>query len=67
MEYKRKTREVSPRTKEKISSTLKNYNATHPRTDAHKARISQSLKDYWEKIPSSGETLTGKLESGAIV
>ena len=67
MEYKRKTRSVSPTTKQKISSTLKSYNATHPRTDAHKQRISSGLKNYWKQIPPSKETLTGKLENGEIV
>ena len=67
MEYKRKTRSVSPTTKQKISSTLKSYNATHPRTDAHKQRISNGLKDYWKQIPSGDETLTDELENGEIV
>ena len=67
MEYKRKTRSVSPATKQKISSTLKSYNATHLRTDAHKQRISDGLKDYWKQIPSGEDTLIDKLESGDIV
>ena len=64
MEYKRKTRSVSPETAQKISNSLKSYNATHPRTPEHSKRISDGLKGYWKQIPSGEDT---KLESGEIV
>jgi hypothetical protein len=56
-QYKRKDRSVSPETAQKISSSLKSYNATHPRGKASDGsqwskRISDSLKNnYWSSIP----------------
>ena len=43
-QYKRRDRSVSPETAQKISSSLKNYNATHPRGRA-------SDGSEWSKIP----------------
>ena len=63
-QYKRRDRSVSPETAQKISSSLKSYNATHPRGKASDGsqwsqRISDSLKSetggYWSKIPISND------------
>ena len=64
--YKRKTREVSPETKQKISSSLTSYNATHRRSDQHNHRIADGLRNYWSRIPSK-PSLQDKLEDGDIV
>lgn len=55
-QYKRRDRSVSPQTAQKISSSLKNYNATHPRGRASDGsewskKISDGLKTMWSKIP----------------
>ena len=56
-QYKRRDRSVSPETAQKISNSLKSYNATHPRGKASDGsqwskRISDSLKNnYWSTIP----------------
>ena len=59
--YKRTNRSVSPETAQKISNSLKSYNATHPRGKASDGslwskRISDSLKSdtggYWSRIPA---------------
>lgn len=56
-QYKRRDRSVSPETAQKISNSLKSYNATHPRGKASDGsqwskRISDSLKNnYWSCIP----------------
>lgn len=56
-QYKRRDRSVSPETAQKISNSLKSYNATHPRGKASDGsqwskRISDSLKNnYWNSIP----------------
>lgn len=39
--YKRTSRSVSKDTKEKISSSLKAYNGTHPRSKEHNQKIAQ--------------------------
>ena len=63
-QYKRRDRSVSPETAQKISSSLKSYNATHPRGKASDGsqwskRISDSLKadtgGYWSHIPKSND------------
>lgn len=60
-QYKRRDRSVSPETAQKISNSLKSYNATHPRGKASDAsewskKISDSLKSdtggYWSRIPA---------------
>ena len=52
--YKRQDRSVSPETAAKISNSLKSYNATHPRPEIWRKRISDGLKadtgGYWSKI-----------------
>ena len=56
-QYKRRDRSVSPETAQKISNSLKSWNATHPRGKASDGsewskRISDSLKNnYWSSIP----------------
>ena len=56
-QYKRRDRSVSPETAQKISNSLKSYNATHPRGKASDGsewskKISNSLKNnYWTQIP----------------
>lgn len=54
-QYKRQDRSVSPETAQKISNSLKSYNATHPRPDEWRKKISDGLKadtgGYWSKIP----------------
>ena len=53
--YKRQDRGVSPQTRQKISSTLKSYNATHPRSESHRKKISDGLHQYWEQIPPKSD------------
>ena len=47
-EYKRKYRELSPRTREKISRAMKGKK----RSDKTKMLISQSMKNYWLSVES---------------
>lgn len=53
--YKRQDRSVSPETAQKISNSLKSYNATHPRNPQWCKKISDGLKadtgGYWSKVP----------------
>lgn len=53
--YKRQDRSVSPETAQKISNSLKSYNATHPRNPEWCHKISDGLKadtgGYWSKVP----------------
>ncbi len=53
--YKRLDRSVSKETAKKISNSLKTYNATHPRPDSWRKRISDGLRSdtggYWSHIP----------------
>ena len=53
--YKRQDRSVSPETAQKISNSLKSYNATHPRSPEWCQKISDGLKadtgGYWSKVP----------------
>lgn len=54
-QYKRQDRSVSPETAQKISNSLKSYNATHPRNPEWCQKISDGLKadtgGYWSKVP----------------
>ena len=59
-QYKRTSRSVSPKTAQKISNSLKNYNATHPRGKASEGsqwslKISQGQKKAWAQIPTNKE------------
>ena len=49
--YKRKFREMSETTKQKISNSLKN----RPKSASHCEAISNGLKKYWESVPSINE------------
>ena len=53
-QYKRQDRSVSPETAQKISASLKAYNATHPRNSQWCKKISDGLKadtgGYWAHI-----------------
>ena len=59
-QYKRQDRSVSPETAQKISNSLKSYNAAHPRgTVASGSEWSRKISDglrtdkggYWSRIP----------------
>lgn len=58
-QYKRQDRSVSPEVAQKISNSLKSYNASHPRGKAPESQWSQRISDgmktstggYWSKIP----------------
>ena len=47
-EYKRQYRELSDETKQKISQANKNKR----KSSWHKAHLYQSLKAYWQSVPS---------------
>ena len=59
-QYKRQDRSVSPETAQKISNSLKSYNATHPRNPQWCKKISDGLKadtgGYWSKVPPKKNT-----------
>lgn len=55
-QYKRQNRSVSPETAEKISKSLKSFNASHPRGTAAggsewSKAIQKGTKNYWKQIP----------------
>lgn len=59
-QYKRTSRSVSFETAQKISNSLKNYNATHPRGKASDGsewsqKISDGQKLAWAQIPTNKE------------
>lgn len=62
--YKRQDRSVSPETAQKISSTLKSYNATHPRSESYCKKISDGLRNYWEQIQPKSDN---PIKNGDIV
>ena len=47
-EYKRQYRQLDDETKQKISNSSRN----RPKSDQHKLRISQGMKDYWHNVPN---------------
>ena len=47
-EYKRQYRQLDDDTKQKIS----NSSCNRPKSDQHKQRISQGMKDYWQNVPN---------------
>lgn len=62
--FRRRDRQVSPETRQKISASLKN----RPKTDLHKQHISDGQKAAWKKIPVHYEDgQSGYVESGDIV
>lgn len=62
-QYKRQDRSVSPETAQKISNSLRAYNAAHPRGKAPDSQWSQRISDamkaetggYWSYIPKKDE------------
>ena len=59
-QYKRRDRSVSPETAQKISNSLKNYNAIHPRGKASDGsvwsqKISNGQKKAWAQIPTKND------------
>lgn len=46
--YKRQYRELTARTKDRISHSTKGK----PKSEIHKKHISQALKDYWRSVPN---------------
>lgn len=48
MEYKRKYRQMSDETKQKISQSLKGRG----KSMTHKENISNGLRGYWKQIPN---------------
>lgn len=65
--YKRKNRSVSPETAEKISNSLKSYNATHPRGTASTGSawaksIQKGVQQYWKQIPPKKSEETTDIE-----
>ena len=63
--YKRQDRSVSPETASKISSSLKSYNATHPRDDNWCKLISAGLQKYWSQIPPAPQSEGGEVTDGS--
>ena len=54
---KRQYRELDDETKAKISASNRN----RPKSESHRLRISQAMKDYWAKVPHrpvSGDVTT---------
>ncbi len=49
MEYKRKQRELSDTTKQKISAKLRG----RCKSTTHKQNISKGLTDYWKSVPNA--------------
>jgi hypothetical protein len=52
--YKRKYRELDVDVKKRISQSCKNLE----KSSLHKQRLSQSLKKYWQGVPSRKDDLT---------
>ena len=63
-EYRRQYRELGDETKAKIAQANRN----RPKSEAHRQRISQAMKDYWAKVPhrpaGSGVTIYQGEENG---
>lgn len=57
---KRLFRELSDETKQKISNSSKGKTKSY----SHKQHISQSMKDYWSRIPSRQDTTCQGEEKG---
>lgn len=52
---KRKFRELSDETKEKISTSMMG----RPKTAQHRANISKGMQEYWKTIPNRPQPSTG--------
>lgn len=63
MEYKRKQRQLSDITKQKISAKLKGKR----KSISHCANISKGMEGYWAKIPQQPSGSTDYTSSGRIV
>lgn len=68
-QYVRQDRQVSSTTRQKLSVALKQYNATHPRSEEWKKKQSSGIKAYWRQIPKirhegDGE---GYIENGDVI
>lgn len=66
-QYKRKDRNVKPETAQKISNSLKSYNATHPRGTASTGSawaksIQKGVQQYWKQIPPKQSEETTDIE-----
>lgn len=61
--YKRQYRELTARTKERISHSSKGKS----KSESHKKHISQALKDYWRNVPNrpqnEGHLMGGNLNN----
>lgn len=57
-EYKRKYRELSTRTREKISRAMKGKK----KSNQTKERISQSMKNYWLRVESKNNIVKPLIE-----
>lgn len=58
-EYKRKYRELSPKTREKISRAMKGKK----RSDKTKMLISKSMKNYWLSVESKNNDVKPLIEN----
>ncbi len=58
-EYKRKYRELSPRTREKISRAMKGKK----KSNLTKERIRQSMKNYWLSVESKNNDVKPLIEN----
>lgn len=47
MKYMRQSRQWSPQSRAKLSASLQGV----PKRPQHKAKISQSMKNYWQSVP----------------
>lgn len=63
MGYKRKYRELSDEARRKISKA----NKGKPKSEAHRRRISQAMKDYWARIPSRKDNSTSCQGEGGYI
>ena len=66
-QYERKDRSVKPETAQKISNSLKSYNATHPRGTASTGSawaksIQKGVQQYWMQIPPKQSEETTDIE-----
>lgn len=52
--HTRQFRELNDAVKRKISAATKGK----PKSEEHKRHISQSMKDYWQSVPSKSEHTT---------
>ena len=58
-EYKRQYRQLDDETKQKISNSSRN----RPKSDQHKQRIGQGMKDYWQNVPNRPDDTNNEVKS----